>query len=95
MSAAPIEITGLARRFRTVDAVADATFSAAPARVTGFLGPNGAGKSTTLRMLLGLIRRVGVISPSTHSEYVEPPSQRWGSDRREASGSRHREAAFR
>ncbi len=56
MSAAPIEISGLAKRFGTVDAVADATFSAAPGRVTGFLGPNGAGKSTTLRMLLGLIR---------------------------------------
>ncbi len=56
MSVAPIEITGLAKRFGTVDAVTDATFSAAPGRVTGFLGPNGAGKSTTLRMLLGLIR---------------------------------------
>ncbi|MGW9628950.1 ABC transporter ATP-binding protein [Microbacterium sp. NPDC055521] len=56
MSAAPIEVRGLAKRFGAADAVTDATFGAAPGRVTGFLGPNGAGKSTTLRVLLGLIR---------------------------------------
>jgi len=59
MSAAPIEIRGLRKRFGSVDAVADATFTAASGRVTGFLGPNGAGKTTTLRMLLGLIRPSG------------------------------------
>lgn len=55
MSGAPIEIRGLRKRFGAFDAVSDATFTAAPGRVTGFLGPNGAGKSTTLRILLGLM----------------------------------------
>ena len=56
MITAQIEVSGLAKRIGDVEAVRDATFVAAPGRVTGFLGPNGAGKSTTLRMLLGLAR---------------------------------------
>ena len=51
-----IEIEGLSKRFGSVQAVSDLTFTVAAGRVTGFLGPNGAGKSTTLRVLLGLIR---------------------------------------
>jgi ABC-2 type transport system ATP-binding protein len=51
-----IEIDGLSKRFGSVQAAADLTFTVAAGRVTGFLGPNGAGKSTTLRILLGLIR---------------------------------------
>ncbi len=56
MTDAAIDIRGLGRRFGSVQAVSDLTFSVQAGRVTGFLGPNGAGKSTTLRMLLGLIR---------------------------------------
>ena len=59
MRHAPIEIRGLRKSFGPVEAVADATFSVAPGRVTGFLGPNGAGKTTTLRVLLGLVRPSG------------------------------------
>lgn len=51
-----IAVECLTKRFGPIEAVADASFTAEPGRVTGFLGPNGAGKSTTLRMLLGLIR---------------------------------------
>ena len=51
-----IEIEDLSKRFGSVRAVNDLTFTVQTGRVTGFLGPNGAGKSTTLRMLLGLIR---------------------------------------
>ncbi|MBI1376279.1 MAG: ATP-binding cassette domain-containing protein [Frankiales bacterium] len=51
----PIEVSGLTKRFGSVLAVDDLTFSVAPGRVTGFLGPNGAGKTTTLRCLLGLV----------------------------------------
>ncbi len=53
---AAIEIRGLGKRFGSLQAVTDLSFSVQAGRVTGFLGPNGAGKSTTLRMLLGLIR---------------------------------------
>jgi ABC-2 type transport system ATP-binding protein len=52
---AAIEIEGVSKRFGSVQAVDDLSFTVAAGRVTGFLGPNGAGKSTTLRMLLGLI----------------------------------------
>jgi ABC-2 type transport system ATP-binding protein len=52
---AAIEIEGLSKRFRSVQAVRDLSFTVEADRVTGFLGPNGAGKSTTLRILLGLV----------------------------------------
>ncbi len=51
----PIEFAGLTKRFGSVAAVSDLSFTVEPGRVTGFLGPNGAGKTTSLRMLLGLV----------------------------------------
>jgi ABC-2 type transport system ATP-binding protein len=50
-----VEVRGLTKRFGTVTAVDDLSFTVQPGRVTGFLGPNGAGKTTTLRTLLGLV----------------------------------------
>jgi ABC-2 type transport system ATP-binding protein len=50
-----IEARGLTKRFGSVRAVDDLSFSVERGSVTGFLGPNGAGKTTTLRMLLGLV----------------------------------------
>ena len=52
----PIEVRGLSKRFGSILAVDDLTFTVEPGRVTGFLGPNGAGKTTTLRLILGLLR---------------------------------------
>ena len=52
---ATIEVAGLTKRFASVLAVDDLSFTVGPGRVTGFLGPNGAGKTTTLRCLLGLV----------------------------------------
>jgi sodium transport system ATP-binding protein len=46
-----IRVEHLAKRFGTVEAVRDVSFTAPDGAVTGLLGPNGAGKSTTLRML--------------------------------------------
>jgi viologen exporter family transport system ATP-binding protein len=43
------------RRTRTVQAVADVSFTIEAGEVVGFLGPNGAGKTTTLKMLAGLL----------------------------------------
>jgi sodium transport system ATP-binding protein len=51
-----IEVTNLARRFGTVQAVRDVSFHAADGKITGLLGPNGAGKTTTLRILYTLLR---------------------------------------
>jgi ABC-2 type transport system ATP-binding protein len=49
-----IEAKGLTKRYGTVTAVQDLTFTVPAGQVTGFLGPNGAGKSTTMRLILGL-----------------------------------------
>jgi ABC-2 type transport system ATP-binding protein len=45
----------LRRRYRSVPAVQEVSFTIAPGEIVGFLGPNGAGKTTTLKMLSGLI----------------------------------------
>lgn len=50
-----IEVTGLSKRFGTVVAVDDLSFTVDYGRIVGFLGQNGAGKTTTLRALLGLL----------------------------------------
>ncbi|MFZ4515634.1 MAG: ATP-binding cassette domain-containing protein [Acidimicrobiia bacterium] len=51
-----IEVRGLSKKYGSVAAVHDLSFSVDSGRVTGFLGPNGAGKSTTMRMMLALDR---------------------------------------
>lgn len=51
-----LAVSGLTKRFDTVTAVDDLTFSVAPGEIYGFLGGNGAGKTTTLRMVLDIIR---------------------------------------
>ena len=53
---AAIETAGLTKRYGSVTAVDDLSFSIREGAVTGFLGPNGAGKTTTLRMILALAR---------------------------------------
>jgi ABC-2 type transport system ATP-binding protein len=50
---------GLTKRYGSVTAVDDLSFTVQPGVVTGFLGPNGAGKSTTMRLMLGLDHGAG------------------------------------
>jgi ABC-2 type transport system ATP-binding protein len=50
-----IEVEGLTKRFGSVVAVRELSFTVPAGTITGFLGPNGAGKTTTLRSLLGLV----------------------------------------
>jgi ABC-2 type transport system ATP-binding protein len=45
----------VARKYRTVKAVDDVSFSILRGEMVGFLGPNGAGKTTTLKVLSGLL----------------------------------------
>src|SRR5437764_13928256 len=52
---AGIEVEGLVRRFKTIEAVAGIDLRIAPGEIYGFLGPNGAGKSTTVHMLTTLL----------------------------------------
>src|SRR5579872_7016767 len=49
-------VRGLAhRRYRTVEAVRDVTFSLEEGELVGYIGPNGAGKSTTVKILSGIL----------------------------------------
>ena len=50
-----IEAIGLGKRFRSLTAVHDLSFSVGDGEIFGILGPNGAGKTTSVRMLAGLI----------------------------------------
>lgn len=50
-----VRVAGLARRFGTVDAVHDLTFSVGAGELFGIVGPDGAGKTTLLRMLAGVL----------------------------------------
>ena len=44
------------RRWRTVEALKDVSFSLERGELLGFIGPNGAGKSTTIKILSGILR---------------------------------------
>jgi ABC-2 type transport system ATP-binding protein len=50
-----VRVEALTKRFGSLVAVDDLSFSLERGTVTVFLGPNGAGKTTTLRMLLHLV----------------------------------------
>jgi ABC-2 type transport system ATP-binding protein len=50
-----IEAIGLRKRFRSLTAVHDLSFTVGDGEIFGLLGPNGAGKTTSVRMLSGLI----------------------------------------
>jgi len=47
-------LQGLRRRFGTITALDDLSFTVNAGQVVGFLGPNGAGKTTTMRAIFGL-----------------------------------------
>jgi ABC-2 type transport system ATP-binding protein len=51
-----LEVNNLTKRYKTVNAVNDISFSLDPGDIHAFLGPNGAGKTTTLRILLDIIK---------------------------------------
>jgi ABC-2 type transport system ATP-binding protein len=53
---AAVEVFGLSKRYGTVEAVTNVSFSVARGEVFAFLGPNGAGKTTTIKMLCTLAR---------------------------------------
>jgi ABC-2 type transport system ATP-binding protein len=49
-----IEVSHLSKRFGTLTALDDISFSVEKGETFGFLGPNGAGKTTTIRILTGI-----------------------------------------
>lgn len=51
-----VEFHEFTKRYGSVTAVRDLSFTVQTGKVVGLVGPNGAGKSTSLRGLLGLLR---------------------------------------
>jgi ABC-2 type transport system ATP-binding protein len=51
-----IAVKGVTRRFGTLTAVDDLSFTVGQGEIFGLLGPNGAGKTTTINLILGLLR---------------------------------------
>jgi ABC-2 type transport system ATP-binding protein len=49
----------LNRKYETVRAVDDISFSIEPGEIVGYIGANGAGKSTTIKMLTGILVPTG------------------------------------
>jgi len=50
-----LEAVHLTKRYASLPAVQDLSFTLSPGQVLGCLGPNGSGKSTTVKMLTGLL----------------------------------------
>lgn len=50
-----LEAIHLTKRYASLSAVQDLSFTLRPGQVLGCLGPNGSGKSTTVKMLTGLL----------------------------------------
>jgi len=49
-----IEVSHLVKKFGSLTALSDISFSVGEGETFGFLGPNGAGKTTTIRILTGV-----------------------------------------
>ena len=69
-----IEVQGLTKRFGSLTAVSEVSFSVERGSIVGFLGPNGAGKTTTLRMLLGLVAPTAGTATINGRPYRELPA---------------------
>ncbi len=50
-----IEVKNVTKKYASITAVNDISFSVEDGEVIGFLGPNGAGKTTTMNMITGFI----------------------------------------
>jgi len=50
-----LDVVGLTKRYSSIPALNQVSFSVEPGKVVGYLGPNGSGKSTTVKMLTGLL----------------------------------------
>jgi ABC-2 type transport system ATP-binding protein len=50
-----LEVRNVSKRYRTIPAVQNVSFTLTEGEVLGYLGPNGSGKSTTVKMITGMI----------------------------------------
>ena len=68
-----VEVKSLDKKFGTIHAVKDLSFSVKKGEVLGFLGPNGAGKSTTMKMITGFLEPTsGTVSVCGYDILEEP-----------------------
>jgi ABC-2 type transport system ATP-binding protein len=51
-----LDAQNITKRYSTIPAVQNVSFTLNPGEVLGYLGPNGSGKSTTVKMITGLIQ---------------------------------------
>ncbi|HET7864967.1 MAG TPA: ATP-binding cassette domain-containing protein, partial [Burkholderiaceae bacterium] len=51
-----LSVTGLSKRYGSVNALTDLSLTLAPQQFVGLLGPNGAGKTTLFNCVAGLYR---------------------------------------
>jgi ABC-2 type transport system ATP-binding protein len=73
-----IEVQHLTKRFGSVLAVDDLSFTVKQGLVTGFLGPNGAGKTTTMKVILGLETPTGgdvLVNGRPYRDFTAPLHQ--------------------
>lgn len=75
-----IEVSHLTKKYNSVVAIDDVSFSVKRGTITGFVGPNGAGKSTTLRCIVGLSTPTSGSASVLGTQYKElkNPSKRIG-----------------
>ena len=72
-----IEVDHVSRSFGEVQAVRDASLTAAPGTVTALIGPNGSGKTTLLLMLASLLKPdAGTIRIAGHDPNADPTAVR-------------------
>ncbi len=50
-----IEVKNLTKKYGTIEAVSDLSFTIESGQIYGFLGPNGAGKTTTMNIMAGCL----------------------------------------
>ncbi len=68
-----IEVRNVSKKYGSITAVNNVSFTVDDGRIYGFLGPNGAGKSTTMNMITGcLAPTAGEILIDGHDIYEEP-----------------------
>src|SRR5260370_7839822 len=74
---AEVTLAGVTKRFGTLTAVSNLSFSIADGEFMVLLGPTGAGKTTTLRLVAGLERPdAGRISIGGRDVTTAPPARR-------------------
>jgi ABC-type branched-subunit amino acid transport system ATPase component len=71
-----LEVHGVSRRFGSVQAVRDASFTVAENSVTALIGPNGSGKTTLFNVITGYLRAdAGSVHFAGHDVTRHQPAQ--------------------